>query len=168
MFISRLSLLLLALLLPLRSLWAGSLPMPEGPIILKVGGKITHTNIGDEAHFDYQMLAALGMVEIETRTPWTEGVSDFAGPLGRDLLDAVGAQGELLKVKALNEFVAEVPVADLRSHDVILAVKRDGERMPVRDFGPIFVLYPFDQNPKLLNETYRFRSVWQVSSIRVE
>ena len=153
MITSRLLLVLFALLLPLRSLWADTLPLPEGPVILQVAGAISRTNVGDEAHFDYEMLAALGMHEVETHTPWTEGVSRFTGPLGRDLLDAVGAQGELLKVKALNEFVADVPVADLRSHDVILAVKRDGERMPVRDFGPIFVLYPFDQNPKLLNET---------------
>ncbi len=168
MFTSRLSLFLLFLLLPLRTLWADTLPMPEGQVILKVSGAISHTNVADEAHFDHAMLAALGMHEVETHTPWTEGESRFAGPLGRDLLDAVGAQGNLLKVKALNEFVADVPVEDLRNHDVILAVERDGERMPVRDFGPIFVLYPFDQNPKLLNETYRFRSVWQVKSIRVE
>ncbi|SFH19716.1 molybdopterin-dependent oxidoreductase [Modicisalibacter xianhensis] len=168
MFTSRLSLFLLFLLLPLRTLWADTLPMPEGQVILKVSGAISHTNVADEAHFDYTMLAALGMHDVETHTPWTEGESRFTGPLGRDLLDAVGAQGNLLKVKALNEFVADVPVEDLRNHDVILAVEKDGERMPVRDFGPIFVLYPFDQNPKLLNETYRFRSVWQVKSIRVE
>ncbi|MFC3291876.1 oxidoreductase [Modicisalibacter luteus] len=168
MLTSRIALLVLAWVLPLRLLWADTLPMPEGQAVLKVTGKITQTNVGDEAHFDYAMLEALGMHVIETHTPWTEGMSRFAGPLGRDLLDAVGAQGDLLKVKALNEFVADVPIADLRSHDVILAVERDGERMPVRDFGPIFVLYPFDENPDLLNETYRFRSVWQVSSIRVE
>lgn len=150
-------------------LWAESaLPIPQGPVMLEVTGDITRTNVGNAAHFDYAMLSALGMQEVVTSTPWTEGVSRFEGPLGRDLLDAVGAQGDLLKVKALNEFVAEVPARDFQEHDVILAFKRDGKRMPVRDFGPIFVLYPFDKNPELLNEKFRFRSVWQVASIRVE
>ncbi|MEC9482246.1 MAG: oxidoreductase [Halomonas sp.] len=160
--------LLFTILLAPSATYAGGLPVPTGPVLLVVSGDLAHTNIGDEAHFDYAMLTDLGMQEIRTHTPWTEGLSRFEGPLGRDLLAAVGARGDNLKVKALNEFVADVPVADFREHDVILALKRDGQRMPVRDFGPMFVLYPFDQNPDLLNEKYRFRSVWQVANIHVE
>lgn len=167
MLISRM--LLLLSLFPSSALLADTaLPVPEGPVILEVSGNIGQTNVGDEAHFDYAMLTELGMHEIVTHTPWTEGASRYVGPLGRELLDAVEAQGSLLKVKALNEFVAEVPASDFRDYDVILAIERDGERMPIRDFGPIFVLYPFDQHPELLNEQIRFRSVWQVASIHVE
>ncbi len=144
------------------------LPMPEGPVILAVSGDIRHTNVGDEAHFDYRMLTALGLHETVTHTPWTQDASRFEGPLVRRLLESVGARGSQLAVTALNDFTATVPVSDVSTYAVILAVKRDGERMPIRDFGPLFILYPFDRHPELLNETIRFRSVWQVASIHVE
>ena len=39
--------------------------------------------------------------------------------------------------------------------------------MSVRDKGPLFVIYPFDEAPELNNETYYGRSAWQVKSIEV-
>jgi hypothetical protein len=51
---------------------------------------------------------------------------------------------------------------------VILALKKNGAYLPVRNQGPIFVIYPFDLNPGLYNEVYFSRSVWQVKSIEVQ
>ncbi len=162
-----LTLLNLLLLMPMM-LWADTqLPRPEGRVIVSVTGKLSHTNAGDAAHFDAAMLEALGMRSVATHTPWTEGVAQFSGPLGRDLLDAVGARGDTLVIKALNDYIAEIPVSDFINNDVILALKRDGERLTVRDFGPIFILYPFDEHPELQTEKIRFRSVWQVASIEI-
>jgi hypothetical protein len=149
--------------------WADAeLSSPQGPVLLKVSGDITQTNHGDEAHFDYAMLAALGLHEVATHTPWTEGLIRFEGPLGRDLLKMIGAQGRKLMVKGLDGYIAEVPASDFYQHDVILALKKNGERLRVRDRGPIIIVYPFDQKPELLTEQIRFRSVWQVASIHVE
>jgi len=39
--------------------------------------------------------------------------------------------------------------------------------MSLRDKGPIFVIYPFDKHPELLNEVVFSRSVWQVTEIKV-
>ena len=58
-------------------------------------------------------------------------------------------------------------VADFREHAVILATRHDGALMPVRDKGPIWVLYPMDKEPALRTETIYTRSVWQVKSIDV-
>ncbi|WP_355660468.1 oxidoreductase [Halomonas salifodinae] len=155
-------------LLPLSAVPAHELRAPEEAVILVMSGNITHTNVGDEAHFDRRMLEALPWQRIETSTPWTNGVREYRGPLARALLAAVGAEGKVARVTALNNFMAEIPVADFHRHDVILAMERDGERMAIRDQGPLFVLYPFDEDPALRNETIRFRSVWQVHQIRVE
>jgi len=163
-----LSLSLFKLLLAMPTLlWADVLPEPQGRVILSVTGKLSHTNAGDAAQFDFAMLEALGLRTVATRTPWTEGVSQFSGPLGRELLEAVGASGDTLVVEALNDYVAEIPVSDFINSDVILAMMRDGERLTVRDFGPIFILYPFDQRPELQTEKIRFRSVWQVARIEI-
>lgn len=158
----------LALLVVMIAPAMAHLPPPQGKVILKVSGNIEHTNVGDEAHFDYDMLMILSPHALDTSTPWTEGSSHFEGPLVRAVLEAVGARGDKLRITALNDFAADAPVSDFYDYDVILALERDGEPMEIRDFGPIFVLYPFDDYPQqLLTETIRFRSVWQVANIHV-
>ena len=44
----------------------------------------------------------------------------------------------------------------------------DGKPMSVRDKGPLFIVFPFDENPALRSELYYGRSAWQVKSITVE
>ncbi|WP_240549009.1 MULTISPECIES: molybdopterin-dependent oxidoreductase [Halomonadaceae] len=146
---------------------AESLPPPEGEVLLRVTGDLDHPNVGAELHLDRAMLMALDQGVIETSTPWTEGVGRFEGPLLRALLEVAGVDSEHVRIRALNDYEAEVPVADFHQYGVILAMKRDGAPIAVRDLGPMFVLYPFDEHPELLNETIRHRSVWHVGSVHV-
>lgn len=144
-----------------------SLPKPEGPVLLEISGDIRYTNAGDEARFDRAMLGALPDLIVETDTPWTDRARRFQGPLLRDLLARVGAQGDWLRVEALNNYSGQIPISDVQDYGVILAMSLDGEPLAIRDFGPLFVLYPFDEHPELNTETIRFRSVWQVAEIHV-
>ncbi len=151
------------------NLQAKELPNPTGRVILTVTGAISNTNTaGGAAVFDRQMLVDLGMVSVETKTPWSEGVDLYKGPLLRTLTDAVGVQSGTLSVTALNDYSALVPVKDSFDYDVILAIDMNGEAMRIRDKGPIFVLYPFDTDPDLNNEVIYNRSVWQIKAISVE
>ncbi|TDV99975.1 hypothetical protein BDK62_101129 [Halomonas alkaliantarctica] len=145
----------------------GKLDVPDGPVILTVSGNIDHTNVGSEAQFDRAMLAALPQHEFETSTPWTEGSSYYSGPLMRDLLALLSPECEVVHVSALNGYEAEIPVSDFNDYDVILAIAKDGEAIPIREYGPLWVLYPFDQDETLLSEQIRFRAVWQVMHINV-
>ncbi len=147
---------------------AVALDAPKGPVILTVTGAIANTNGPAGAEFDMDMLNALAQRTTKTRTPWTEGATEFAGPLASALLDAIGAKGDKLKVIALNDYSAEVPVADLRDHPVILATTMYGKPMSVRDKGPLFLIYPFDEEPDLFSEVYFNRSVWQINRIDVQ
>lgn len=146
-----------------------SLPEPEGRVILVVEGAILHSN--DESPgrvvFDRERLEQLGMHTVETTTPWNDGVQRYEGPLMRDLLKAVGAQGAEVVVTALNDYSAPVPISDYIADDVILALKENGSYMRVRDKGPLFIVYPFDSNAQLHNELTYSRAVWQVKSILV-
>jgi hypothetical protein len=147
---------------------AGSLSSPTGPVVLTVSGRISNTNAGNNAEFDMAMLEALPGRTARVTTPWAEGVNAFQGPLTRAVLEAVGAQGTKLKVRALNDYSAVVPAEDFMKLDVILALKKNDAYLTVRNQGPIFVIYPFDTNPNLYNEVYFGRSVWQVKSIEVQ
>lgn len=146
---------------------SNALEMPKERVVLTVIGAIDETNAAGQAEFDLAMLKELDGRSGEMETPWTEGTTRFDGPLLRSVLDAVGAHGKTLRITALNDYSAEVPMADATEFDTMLAIGMNGEPMSIRDKGPIFMIYPFDQHPELYNEKYFSRSVWQIKSIEV-
>ena len=155
------------LLLAIPGAGAAEIPLASGPIILEVTGLIENTNSGPSAQFDSALLETVPSHTTTTATPWYDGRHEFSGPLGSALLDMVGASGTMLRITALNDYVTEIPVSDFRDYTVVLATALDGTALSVRDKGPIFVIYPFDDVPELNNETYYGRSAWQVKSIEV-
>ncbi|MER2604912.1 MAG: hypothetical protein ABTQ29_03700 [Siculibacillus sp.] len=146
---------------------AATFEAPKATVVLTVSGKIANTNAGEKADFDLAMLEEMPSRVTETETPWTKGRPKFKGVLGSALLDKVGASGTTLHIVALNDYAVDVPIEDFRKWPVILATRKDGETMSVRDKGPIFVIYPFDLDRGLYNEKYFSRSAWQVRSIEV-
>jgi hypothetical protein len=155
-------------LLGCREAAASPLAAPTERVLLTVSGKITNTNAGDTAQFDRPMLEALGMQTIETHTPWYNDVSRFEGPRISALLDAVGATGDKVMALALNDYATEIPLSDFREFGTILALKRDGNYITVRDKGPLFVVYPYDSNPELKQQKYYGRSAWQVAKFVIK
>jgi hypothetical protein len=146
---------------------AASLSPITGRPILTVSGRIKIFNAGETAVFDRPLLESLGMTGFVTTTPWYDGPVRFDGvPMAR-LMEAVGATGETLIATALNDYETRIPVSDLAEFGVLLALKRNNEYMPVRDKGPLFIVYPFDSNRALKNQKYYSRSAWQLARIVV-
>ena len=146
---------------------AEPLPAPVEKPILTISGHITESNREGVAQFDRPMLESLGMQTVETKTPWYEGKVKFEGVSLDGLMKRVGASGENVTIIALNDYSTEIPMEDFAKHKAILALKRNGEYMPVRDKGPLFIVYPYDSNPELQTHTYYARSAWQVAKIIV-
>lgn len=142
------------------------LPKPGGRVILTVRGRLGDGH-GPAADFDEAMLAAMPQRTLETRTPWHEGTKAFTGPLLRDVLGAVGAQGRTLRAIALNDYKVDIPFDDVRTIDVVMARLLDGRPMPVRDKGPLFIIYPFDDRPELRTPQYFSRCAWQLRTIEI-
>ncbi|WP_235818950.1 oxidoreductase [Vreelandella massiliensis] len=145
-----------------------ALEPPKDRVILTVSGDIGETNAEDKAAFDYPMLEALGSHTIVTSTPWHDQQMTFEGPLARDLLEALDAEGESVRAVALNDYEVTIPTEDFYTYDVILATHANGSRMSVREHGPIFVIYPYDQHTELNQETIYARSAWQVNRLIVD
>jgi hypothetical protein len=147
---------------------ADSLPQPTGEVILYVHGDIEITNgAGPAAMFDRAMLEQLGMQTIITTTPITEGVITFEGPLMRDLLDAVIANGENVTLTALDDYASTFPISDVRDHDFILAIRDDQGLISPDQLGPIWVVGPMDGDPAIGEEDMHGRWIWQLSVIEV-
>lgn len=171
--VSRIASLFLVALSLLLAPGATAMEAPAGTIILSITGAIEQGNArtpegGIKADFDLELLMSLPQKTTVTDTPWTEKAHSYQGPLLRDVLAAVKCTGRLLKVVALNDYAAEVPVSDAEEHDVILALMRDGEPIPIREKGPLFLVYPFDDDTSLQNQVIYNRSVWQIKAIEAE
>jgi len=158
-------LLLAALSVPPVS--AEPLPAPTGPVLLRVSGAIAVTNRDGEAVFDREMLRALPWTEIRTATEWTEGEQRFGGVLMADLFARLGGTGTKIFATALNDYRVDIPVSDFRVYKVLLALEQEGAPMPVREKGPIWVIYPTSDPSGKVPLEIRDRMIWQVKSLEL-
>ena len=147
---------------------AHALGTPKGKVILSITGSIQFKNAGDRADFDMDMLAALPQHSFTTSNPWFKEAKKFTGPLLRDVLAAAGAQGSSLKAVALNDFKVDIPVSDTRQFPMVLARLMDDKPMPIREKGPLFIIYPFDTHTELHSARYYSRSAWQLRTLEVQ
>ncbi|MDP2419191.1 MAG: hypothetical protein U1D25_02730 [Hydrogenophaga sp.] len=145
-----------------------ALDAPTTRPILTVSGKIAVKNAGETARFDMKMIEALPQHSFTTRTPWFDKPVKFTGPLLADLLAAVKASGTTLSAVAINDYKIDIPMADVQKYKVIVARLLDNKPMPVRDKGPLFVVFPFDSAAELRTSTYYERSIWQLKALDVQ
>lgn len=148
--------------------WA--LDAPQGPVILTVSGRVRGGNRDGQSAFDMGLLERMPQASIVTATPWYAQPRRFTGPLLRDVIAAAGGQlsaAGKLRAMALNDYMVEIPGEDVLRYDMVLARLMDDKPMPVRDKGPLFIIYPFDNHRELRNAVYYSRCAWQLKSIEV-
>ncbi|WP_425450157.1 molybdopterin-dependent oxidoreductase [Virgifigura deserti] len=143
------------------------LPAPKGDVVLTVSGNIEHANAPGAARFDLAMLEALPSHRIITQTPWTDSAVEFIGPLARDVMRLVGAEGAVVQAVALNDYKAPIPMADFHDYDVIIALKLNGQHMRIRDKGPLWIAYPLDEHPEIASSAPP-KMVWQLKALVVQ
>jgi hypothetical protein len=154
-----------AVLLAMSALFFAGARAQAGDAVLAVSGTSAAGPV--RVSFDLAALDALPQRAITTSTPWYEGTRTFSGPDLKLLIDGLGLQGQTVRVVALNDYAATLPYADLEQFGVVLASRVDGQPLSVREKGPLFVMYPFDTDAKLRQETYYSRAVWQVAKIEL-
>jgi hypothetical protein len=153
--------------LPVAPLSAQTLPAPTDEVMLTVSGAIGMTNADGVLALDAALLASLPQHEFTTSTIWTEGTETYSGVLLRDLLAATGATGATVKLTALNDYQITMPAADAAEDGPLLAVLVDGKPMSVRDKGPVWLVYPYDDNAAYRTEQTYARSIWQLNRIEI-
>jgi hypothetical protein len=165
--ISRRALGILAAAFATQSTRVLALEPLQGRPLLTISGRIGVTDDGNLMRLDRASLEAFGTSSLKTKTPWYDGEQHFEGVAMRTLMQALAATGDRITAIALNDYKTEIPMSDTQEFDVLLALKREGAYMPVRDKGPLFIVYPFDSEKRLQSQTYYGRSAWQVSQLIV-
>ncbi|MEO9652988.1 MAG: molybdopterin-dependent oxidoreductase [Roseobacter sp.] len=147
---------------------AQDLELPKSDVILTVSGEIDFTNKDDLAVFDLEMLQGFPSTIVETSTIWTTGQQRFQGISLFDLLTRLGVKNGTLKATAINDYFVEIPVSDAILGGPIIAYHLNGEEMSIRDKGPLWIVYPYDDKADYRSETIYSRSIWQLDRIKAE
>lgn len=157
----------LALALMPSAALAADLAAPQGDVILTVSGLIATTNADGSAQFDLAMLQAMDVQEFTTTTIWTDGEDSYTGVGLKALLESLGANGATLKASAINDYTIEIPTDSLTDAYPIVAYHQNGAEMPVRNKGPLWVIYPYSSDTGLQSEVIYSRSIWQLDRLEV-
>ena len=145
------------------------IPPPTGDVILTVTGKIGTTNSDQAIKMDLATIESVGLVDYKVKDPFEKTDTIFRGPLMSNLLDLwqISKNATKLHIVALNDYIVDVPIADLRQYPVIFALKQDGQYMPVSTRGPAMLVYPYNDfqfNQQVYNDYW----AWQIKSIDVQ
>lgn len=120
------------------------------------------------ATFSIAFLEALGLTGFTTSTPWNDKAAYFQGVRLDLLMSRIGAYGTKAIAYGLDDYAVAIPLSDFRRFGTLLATRIDGHYIAIQHKGPLFVMYPFDENPNLRSELYYSRAVWQLDQLVIK
>lgn len=138
---------------------AKSVASPRDAVILTIAGDLTMSNRGpldpradgflkyheitfDKAFaFDRAMLQDLPLNEIRAQPPQYSAPATFKGPLLKDILKALGAEGASIQTRALDGFAVDLSAEDLAGKDWTLALGANGRPFGIGDKGPLWLMH---------------------------
>ena len=156
--------------LPLGALaQAANKPAPAagGPALLTVTGQIARTNRGafdpvldqmmgkqklafDKARsFGFAELAAMPAVRIQPTLEYDQKKHALSGPLLSTVLQACGATGGKLAMRAIDGYAPTISMADAQRYGFIVATHLDGRPMALGGLGPLWAVYEADRFPDM-------------------
>ncbi len=144
-----------------------TLPQRTGPTILTITGLDPDAHPGGAVAFDLAMLKAMPQATIKTSSIWTEGPHSFSGVPMAALAEYLHVTDATVRLHAINDYSVDMPLSETEDDAPILAYEMDGAPMPVRDKGPIWIIYPYDAGAEYRSDTVYSRSVWQLDRIDI-
>lgn len=127
-----------------------------------------HRHGEDSLKLSLQDLQRLPLHSISLRDK-SGHVAQWSGVRLDDVLSHAGAHNyTMVHASALNDYSVLIPRDDIQRYQPLVAYQRDGAYVAIRDNGPLQLVYPFDDHPKLHTQIYYNRAIWQLSEIRAE
>ncbi len=122
-----------------------TLSPPAGTVILTLTGKIGVTNAADRLEFDMETLEQIGLVEYTVDDPHLIETVTYQGVLLEPLLAVaqITPDATELQATAVDGYQTIIPLRVLE-WPVMVATRRDGERMPLTAKGPLQIAFPYN------------------------
>jgi hypothetical protein len=140
---------------------------PQGDMILTITQNSSGGSTANTTSYSLTDLQALKTTSFSTSTMWTEGEVHFDGILLKSLLNDLGVTEGTLIATAINDYRVEIPIAEITDTGPIIAYAMNGAAMPVRDKGPLWIVYPYDSHPDFQTEVVFSRSIWQLNRLEI-
>lgn len=122
-----------------------------------------------EVRLTEEEILAMPQTTVRTETEFTDGVTEFSGPLARHVAALVGIEdATTVHFVAANDYSVDVPVKDIVDYDVILATHANGRRLSRRGKGPLWVMYPLSDHRELQDPDYNRRLIWQLTTMELQ
>ena len=147
--------------------WADTSTPLKGEVLLTISSDLSAEDPGKTLQFNLDLLKALPQVKFTTSSIWYEGTAEFTGVSLKALIDSSGFAGSQVEAVALNDYKVTIPMDSIKDNAPIVAFLMNGEEMSARDKGPLWVIYPFDSDPKYRSEVVYSRSIWQLDRLVV-
>jgi hypothetical protein len=123
---------------------------------------------GQTTTFTDAELLALPQQSFATTTIWTDTTpKSFSGPALMAVLKAAGSAPGTLRIHAINDYNVTFPEERLEDTVPILANRIDGAPFPLREKGPLWLVFPYDIDTRFQSEEYFTLSVWQLKQIDI-
>jgi hypothetical protein len=135
-------------------------PMAQESPLTVTDGKTTVT-------LDRDQLGELEQDVIETTSPYTEGMTKFAGPSIQAVLEKAGFAGETVNAEALDGYSIDIPRARLTGDGAILVTSMNDAPLP-EEKAPYWIVFDYDSAPEMLDDEHRSWSIWQVTKLTVK
>lgn len=131
--------------------------------VLVLTGKVP----GGEVTLTRDEIAKLPQRQLTEQPTSFPAAINFTGPSLADVLKLAGATGTDLTLTAADDYKVDILGDEMTKYNPILAIEKDGVRMPPDDFGPFFVMWPFKEKPEIDNELFQGKAIWTVVKIEV-
>jgi hypothetical protein len=141
----------------------GALPSPpagQDEVVFQLSGP------GGQLKLTLAQLRALPAVQYAAVQPQLRRNIVYTGVPLRDLAALVGLSGQNLRVGSDDQFAATLNARDYQRYPLMLAYAENGQPISVADKGPLEVVFPNVQYPKLFKQTgYGSQWVWYASTL---
>lgn len=151
----------LLLLIPTAVMALDGLPMGDGPAVVTIHAR------GIDHPLDATALRSLPAETFTTETIWTDGEQTFTGVRVTELLTRLGVDHGTLTLIAANDYRITINVDHFTPDGALLAYDRNGTAMTLRDKGPVWMVYPYDADPRFRTEITYANSIWQLDRIEI-
>jgi hypothetical protein len=139
------------------------IPAPAEAVILSLSGPDNK-----EVTLDLPTLEKVGLVKYTVTDPWLESQITYTGVLLSDLLKVAGVADDAttVKVVALDDYAADIPIEEINKWPILIATQADGEYLTIENNGPTRIIFPYDTYPDIT--AARNMSVWNLEGLEIK
>ncbi len=113
-------------------------------------------------------LDQIGSTEFEIFDIYSNSIVNYEGMLLSKLVEKVASGAQKITFTAVDDYCVSFTREEWTTHPIILATKRDGERMTISQKGPARLVFDFNDDQESLRKTLKPKWIWQISRITFE